>query len=245
MTLNGLTLDEVRTTKAALEAQGEYASADKVLRTIGRGSKKTVLKHLRTLAGASGPRAPVATPDPVPVPMSEAPVSTADPVAVLERRAPPPDPVAQAEAAVDDAREVMQMAAWRLSLVDGILHNSQRHGYLLSDDPARAAFREDAKAADIAYRRAWGALQEARQTAAQRQAVAAQTAREAWVREHRPEVVSELQRAEQTYAKVQKLPDDPQKPKAHYAARHLLQTARAAYSQALALAPVNTNGHTS
>ena len=55
MTLNAVTLEDVAAAKAALEAAGEPASGNRILASLGHGSKKTVLKHLRTLAGAPLP----------------------------------------------------------------------------------------------------------------------------------------------------------------------------------------------
>ena len=67
-----LTLDDVREAQQALQAAGEVASANKILARLGTGSKKTVLKFLRALAGAhqtpSAPAAVVPTPPSAPVP---------------------------------------------------------------------------------------------------------------------------------------------------------------------------------
>lgn len=241
-----LALEDIRTAAQALAAEAVQPSGNTLVRyfhTRGqRLSKRTALAHLRALADA-GEVFPPARPAPVPLSSADDdPVyhgaSAAVPAPVPVHKAMPVlDPVTQAEAALAEARDdLLQLKGYFFCtkdlLADGILHGS-----LHPHDPIHQQALADVDAAKRAYDLAWQALTEARQSQAQRQAAQQQQAREAWVQQHRPEVLRELQRTEQTYTRVQALPEDSSKPKAHYAARHLLQTARQAYQAALAMAP--------
>ena len=147
------------------------------------------------------------------------------------------DPVARAEAALDAARDDLLQAkgvVWctKELPVEGVLHGS-----LHPQDPIHQQAVSDLDEAKRHYDACWAALAEARQQQAQRQAAQRQTQAEAWVAEFRPEVLRELTRAEETYAKVQALPEDTTKPRAFNTARFTLQQAKEAYHHALAMAP--------
>ena len=62
----------------------------------------------------------------------------------------------------------------------------------MADDPALPMVKRTAKETTRAYREAWQAYSDARQSQAQRQAAEMQHARERWVREHHPHRVCEL-----------------------------------------------------
>lgn len=246
-----MTVEDVRAACQDLAAQGVQPSGNTLVHYVHtrgeRLSKRTALAHLRALADAGEvfmPVRPEPPPPPGPVP-APVPAVRRPSAPALERRAPavPPDPVAQAETALDAAREAMQVAALALSLVDGIMNNGQRFGHLMTDDPARPALRQAAKEADFAYRCAWQALEAARQSQAQRQAAERQTLAHQWVQDHAPAVVQELARAQSTFRRVQALPETPDKFRAFSTARYALQQAHLAYSQALGQAPT-TNGST-
>jgi hypothetical protein len=240
-----MTYEDVNRACAVLEQEGRTPSGNTVLAHLkARGlpaSKRTVLKYLKLRQPVPSPALTTADDDPVyhvSPPSAPVPVGASPPV----QQAMPSDPVAAAEAALMDARDALVHAklylmATRDLVMDGILHGS-----LHPHDPIHQQALADVDAAKREYDRCWAALAEARQQQAQQDAAQQQAAREAWVRVYRPEVAAELTRAEETYRKVQALPDDPQKPKAHYAARFVLQQARAAYQQALALAVPSTNG---
>ena len=106
MTVDALTRDDILQAKQQLEAEGHYASADRILTRIGRGSKKTVLRYLRELPPAPGaPPDPAPVPTPAPVPVVRLPAAPA-----LERRAPvvdpaPVDPVAAAAVELREKEE--------------------------------------------------------------------------------------------------------------------------------------------
>ena len=254
-----MTYEDVDRACAVLEQAGRTPSGNTVLAMLkARGlpaSKRTVLKYLklRRPAPATG-LATAIDDDPVyhVAPASaQAPAVHQQPLAVWQRfsehhrqqqartaAAMAPDPVPTAEAALVEARHALVHAklaliATRDVVVDGIVRGS-----LHPHDPAGQQALDDVQLCKQEYDRCWAALAEAmvqRQQGQQRAQVARQ---ETWVLAHRPELVTELRRAEETYQRVQRLPDDAQKPKAHYAARFVLRQARAAYQQALAQAPV-------
>jgi hypothetical protein len=92
-----VTLEDVLQTKQSLEAIGVYPSADAILKALGAGSKKTLLKYLRTLPAANHANG-TSKPEAEPVsPM-------APPAPVMVQPPPPPTPLLQqAEEALEAA----------------------------------------------------------------------------------------------------------------------------------------------
>ena len=157
---------------------------------------------------------------------------------------PAPDPVQIAEAALCETREALLHAklvplATQPLPIAGILRGSL---HPQDEEPDQAL--EDLAFAKSAYDEAWQALTEARHRHAQRQAAQRQARADAWVAQQHPALAAELARAQETLARVRALPETPDKPRAFNTARYALQQARTLYSQALAMAPVDTNGST-
>ena len=172
MAIEALTPDDIVQAKQQLEAEGHYASADRILARIGRGSKKTVLRYLREL-----PPAPGAPADPAPVP-------EVDPVTRAEAA------VHQAETHFQDARDALLHAKTVLLATQNLPIAGILRGTLHPTDEVHEQALEDVLAAKQLYDTAWASREAARQHLEQVTQQHRRGHQEQWVQQHAPALVA-------------------------------------------------------
>ena len=160
---------------AQLEREGKAVSNMNIKRLLGYGSMRDVVAHRKALATPLDD-APDAPEPPVP------PVRAADPVALAEAM------VADAEAQLDAAHEVMREAALTLLLSGGVLYQGTRYCAFLPGDPVRDLVVQHAAQATDAYHAAMAALERAKDHLASTVRKFRRERQEAHVQRHQPEL---------------------------------------------------------
>jgi hypothetical protein len=226
---------EVANAIEQLEREGTPVSNLNIKRLLGYGSMRDIVGHRKALATLPELRVDAsAAEDPVPIAKTLDPVPDTDPAPVVRT---PADPIAMAEAlladaecAMDQARDVMDTAALALLLSSGVVHQGTRYGAYLPSDPAKDLLTQSAAHATDSYRHAVGEWERCKDSLASAIRHYRRGKQERYVATHQPELVETLAHWRE---RLRTAPSD----RAHAEAKKNLQQATFDYERAVATAP--------